>query len=97
MEKNTEIKKQDNGLIFTRSQDATAILQANHEARVDPAKDLRFGRRVASVPMVILEKWIEEGIDYRKISKDPDMKKRFFAKLNDPTWRSFKTTTGHIG
>jgi hypothetical protein len=89
----TYIKKDHagKGLIFRREQDATPVIQQNHEAERDQANDLRFGRRFASVPMVILEKWIEEGIDYRLISKDPKMARAFKQKLSDPEFKYFRT------
>lgn len=84
-------------LIFKQVQDCTAIIEHNKAEQIDPVKDLRFGRKVASVPIDVLDAWIKEGVDYRKIAKDPEMKKKFYAKLNSPEWRYFKTTPGHIG
>lgn len=95
--KDTKIFKGDDGLLIRRSQDATHILDANKEAQVHgQAPDLQFGRRFASVPEVILEKWMEEGVDYRKINHDPEMMKKFKAKLNSPEFRLFRTHTGNL-
>lgn len=89
----------DAKLIFKKSQDVTDILKQNKREFNDSAhqKSMGFGRKVASVPIDVLDKWIEEGVDYRKIMKDPEMRKKFLAKLNDPEWRAFKTYDGHIG
>ena len=84
-------------LIFKKSQDCTDIIESNKREQIDPVADLRMGRKVASVPIDVLDAWIKEGVDYRKIQKDPAMRKKFFAKLNSPEWRYFKTTVGHIG
>jgi len=99
MDKKTEILKDYSGnrIVIKNSLDCTEILRNNKAEQTNPVADLRFGRKVASVPTVVLDAWIKEGIDYRKIGKDPEMKKKFFAKLNSPEWRYFKTTTGHIG
>lgn len=94
-----EIIKDHSGeqLVFKTSQDCTDIIEANKRSQADPDYDLRFGRRVASVPIDVLDAWIKEGIDYRRIKKDPEQKKKFFAKLNSPEWKYFKTTTRRIG
>jgi hypothetical protein len=84
-------------LIFHKSTDLAPILKANKEDRNGAPLDLRFGRKVASVPTDVLDLWITEGIDYRKISKDPAMKKKFYEKLNSREWCAFKTYDGGIG
>lgn len=98
-DKTTEIIKDYSGekLVFKTAQDCSAIIQSNKLDQINPVADYRFGRKVASVPTAVLDAWIKEGIDYRRIGKDKEMKKKFFAKLNDPEFRYFKTTTGHIG
>ena len=84
-------------LIFKKSQDCAPILEANREDRNNPVKDLSFGRKFASVPIDVLDAWIlHDGIDYRKIGKDPEMRKRFMAKLNSRDWSGFKTHTGNL-
>jgi hypothetical protein len=99
MSRTFEIQKDYAGerLVFKKVQDCAPIIEHNKREQVDPVADLRFGRKVASVPIDVLDAWIKEGVDYRRINKDPEMKKKFFAKLNSPEWRYFKTTVGHIG
>ena len=97
MDKKTEIFKGTDGLHIRRSQDATHIRAANKEAQVHgQEKDMKFARRFASIPEIILEKWMEEGIDYRRINKDPVTRKRFMEKLNSPEFRAFRTHTGKL-
>lgn len=84
-------------LVFKTSQDCRAILKANREDRNDPIPDLSFGRKYASIPTAVLDAWIlHDGIDYRKIGKDPEMRKRFMAKLNSREWCGFRTHEGKI-
>lgn len=92
------IKDRDNKqLIFHKQQDCGEILESNREERNSGPQDLSFGRKIASVPIDVLDAWIaHEGIDYRKIGKDPEMRKRFFAKLNSREWSGFKTYSGGI-
>ena len=95
---NTEIFKDQlgQGLHIRRSQDATPILEANKQAQIYGQNDLKFGRKFASVPTVILEKWMEEGIDYRKINHCEKTRKAFMAKMNSPEFRAFRTHTGNL-
>jgi hypothetical protein len=92
------IKDRDNQqLILKKSQDVSPILQANREEMNNPVEDLSFGRKFASVPIDVLDAWIEhEGLDYRKIGKDPAMRKRFFEKINSREWCGFKVHTGNL-
>lgn len=91
-----DIDKTTGDLVVKRSDDVGSILDAN---KIDYNggyydNDLSFGRKMASVPLIVLEEWIKEGIDYRLIGKDPAMAKKFKAKLNSPEFRAFKT---HVG
>jgi len=97
--KTTKIIKDVAGqqLVFRTSDDVGDMLASNKREQNEPAKDLSMRRKVASVPTVILDAWIQEGIDYRQIQKDPAMRKKFFARLNDPEFKFFKTHPGHIG
>ena len=101
MSRTLEIIKDYSGeqLVFHTRQDCSPILEANAIDRSGYQKDLSFGRKVASVPIDVRDAWIREGIDYRKIRKDPSMKKKFLAKLNSPEFKYFKTYSleGHIG
>lgn len=79
------------GLHFRREQRVDPLIEDNKQAEAQGANDLKFGRRFAQVPMVVLEKWIEEGVDYRLIGRDPEMLRKFKRKLADPEWRYFRT------
>jgi hypothetical protein len=88
----------DEGVLgVNRSQDVEAILDAN-KAMVnqnDGYSDSRNTRRVASVPNVVIEKWlIEEGLDI--FSQDPAMKRRVRAKLNSSEYAYLRTAPGRI-
>ena len=83
-------------LIFHKRQDCSDILEENKRLQNESQEDLSFGRRFASVPIDILDKWIEEGVDYRRIGKDPSMAKAFKAKLNSPEFKFFRTHTGNL-
>lgn len=99
MTRKIDIKKDyaNNGLIIHKSQDVSGILQENRQDRNAGPQDLSFGRKIASVPLDVLDAWIKEGVDYRRIAKDPEMRKKFYAKLNSREWSAFKTYDGGIG
>jgi hypothetical protein len=87
----------DQKLHFHTRQECGGVLDANREDRNNGVKDLSFGRKFASVPTAVLDAWkLHEGIDYTKIGKDPDMRKRFLAKLNSREWNGFRTHTGNL-
>ena len=95
----TSIRKDylGNGLHIRRSQDVGDVLNANKELQVHgQAKDLRFGRKFAAVPQIVLEQWAKEGIDYRKINKCEKTKRAFMAKLDSNEFRAFRTHTGRL-
>ncbi len=77
-----------------RTQDVTAILDANKAARDgDRLKGFRFApdyRRVASIPVAAVDIAYANGLD---ILNDTDDLKRF---LNDPANRVFRTTTERV-
>src|SRR5256885_2004425 len=51
-------------------------------------------RRVAHVPNIVIVKWLQEGLDI--FDPDPEMQKRYRAKLNDPDWRWLRTAPGKV-
>lgn len=99
MDRKIEIVKDfaNEKLHFKKQQECGEILDANREDRSYAPKDLSFGRKFASIPVDVLDAWIlHEGLDYRKIGKDPEMRKRFYAKLNSREWNGFRTHTGSL-
>jgi hypothetical protein len=84
-------------LIVHKSQDVSPIIEANRIDRNEGPQDLSFGRKIASVPIDVLDAWIREGVDYRQIKKNPEMRKKFYEKLNSREWSAFKTYDGGIG
>jgi hypothetical protein len=99
MDRKIELIKDYNNeaIVVKKSQDCSNTLLNNRLDRRDGGHDLSFGRKIASVPIDVLDAWkLHEGIDYRKIHDDPEMKKRFYAKLNSRDWSQFKTYDGNI-
>jgi hypothetical protein len=72
--------------------DTAKRLQNEDDRGWSPSRELR---RVAHIPNIIIVKWLnEEGLDI--FDSDPEMQKRYRAKLNDPDWRWLRTAPGRI-
>ena len=82
-------------LTLNRVQDVEPILKFNKMLQNDKSltrgKDLR---RVAKIPMVVIEQWMKEGINL--FSNDPEMKKKVKARLNDPNYQFLRTDLSRL-
>ena len=87
----------ENKLVFHTAQEVGNTIDNNRIDRNAGPQDLSFGRKIASIPTAVLDAWIQEGIDYRLIKKDPEMRKKFYQKLNSREFSAFKTYDGGIG
>jgi hypothetical protein len=81
-------------VIVTRTQDCTPILERNKALANDgdgysPSREFR---RVASVPNVVVEQWLNEGINIF----DPDHWPEIRRRLNDPDNRFLRTAPGRV-
>jgi hypothetical protein len=90
--------KLDNGdLVVERVQDCAPILDRNAELRSMPQKSVgteTWGRHVASIPCVIIERWMNEewqrGNVELKMAGD-EFDKMVQRKLQDPDWKWLRT------
>jgi hypothetical protein len=78
-------------ITFERVQDVEMILEANKALQAAPARS-DWGRLIADIPCVIIEKWLhEEGVNVLGLAADEFA--RFIArKLEDPDWRHLRTS-----
>jgi hypothetical protein len=79
------------GLVhFERVQDVEPILERNKALQSMPQKS-DWGRHIASIPNVILERWIhEEGVNYLALPGE-EFARLIRRKLQDPDWRHLRT------
>ena len=82
-------RARDSIIIVQSMQDVEAILERNKLLRSMPQKSV-WGRHVASIPNVILVKWLNEehargNVALRLFSKEFDAV--IACKLRDPEWR----------
>ncbi len=88
VERKLHYEEQGDRLIIESIQDVEPILNRNLELQKDTSltrgKDMRY---VASIPNIVVEQWMKEGIN---IFKKEDWKK-VKAKLNDPNYKYLRT------
>lgn len=79
-----------------RTQDVEPYLEANKRDRLEtPSWQPFSGRdmyRVASIPLIVVEQWIKEGINLFDSSDKP----KVMARLNSPEYSYLRTMTGKI-
>lgn len=77
-------------ITFERVQDCEPILQRNKELRALPQR-ADWGRHIASIPNVIIEKWMrEDGVNILGLSAE-EWGRFIRRKLDDPDWRHLRT------
>jgi len=81
-------------IIERKTQDVEPFLDRNKELYnagdgYSPSRDLR---RAASIPLVVVEQWLSEGIDIF----NPDHAEAIKRKLNDPENRYLRTAPGTL-
>ena len=97
----TTVRKNNDGTItFETKQDVQGILEQNMREANDNAnrkKEDTFGRKVASIPLNILNAWCKEwGITLQQLNKDPAYKARMMARLRDRDYLKLRTDHGKI-
>lgn len=85
---------ENGGLVVRRTQDVEPILE--HNKRLATADDgyspSRDVRRVASIPLAVIEQWRAEGFDLLGQYDPKELRRR----LNDPDNRFFRTAPGKL-
>lgn len=88
----------DGSFTIERKQDLDDIVKVNRKSFNDSSRkgDLSFGRRVASIPNVIVEKWLKENINLFDYGIDPDVTREINKRLNSPEYRWMRTHNSRI-
>jgi glycerophosphoryl diester phosphodiesterase len=86
-------------LTVVRTQDVEPILEHNKTLRtIEQRSD--WGRHVASVPNVVLEKWLNEELDRGNVTMQfgtDEFYQMVERKLRDPEYRAFRTDASFNG
>jgi len=86
----------DDGKIVETNQDVTDIIEKNKQEYNNSStkwgEDV-FDNKIASIPLTVIDKLNQQGI---MRGFNLSIKKKFFAWLNDPDNRFFRTKQGRI-
>lgn len=85
----------DDTTIIERVQDVQPYLdrnKADQAANVQGARRSKELRRVASIPLVVVEQWLKEGIDVFNPAHAVKVKRR----LQDPEYRYLRTDASRL-
>ncbi len=86
----------DDELTVVNQQDCEPTIELNKKLYNDGTEGYgptREWRRIASIPNIILEKWLkEEGIRFW----DSEDTHKLAAKLDDPEWKFLRTAPGKV-
>lgn len=86
----------DDDVTIERVQDVEGILEENKRVYDEDQNRKAFGRRVASIPNIVIEQWMKEGINIFNMNSDPDVRKKIFMKLNSPDWKHLRTHNSRL-
>jgi len=99
----TEMRGDGGKLVVKRTQDTTAYLEANRaEFNEAPSwrpyasgrKDKAM-RKVASIPLIVIEQWMREGLNF--FDPSPETQKKIAQKLNSNEYQHLRTYPGRVG
>ncbi len=84
----------DRLVVEERIQDVEPVLERNkalltHDDGYSPSRDMR---RIASVPNIIIEQWLKEGVNVF----DPNCEAEVMRRLNSSDWAHLRTAGGKI-
>lgn len=85
---------EDGTLYMERKQDIAPILEMNHQRLTTgdgytPSRDMRH---VATIPLIVLEQWMKEGLDFT----DPNDTPEILRRLNNGEWARLRTSEGKL-
>jgi hypothetical protein len=94
------VKNSDGTLSLGTTQDVSEILKQNKfeaDNNVNRKNTDTFGRKVASIPLNVVNAWCKEwGVTYEQFLYDPEVKVKMFARLRDPEYQLLRTDLGQI-
>jgi hypothetical protein len=93
--KHSMLRDDNGGLRFLAEQDTEAHIDRNkamatHNDGYTPTREMR---RVASIPAIVMLKWLNEEGWW---ALDPGAANKLAQKLNDPTWAYLRTAPGTV-
>ena len=93
------IKNRDGTISIGSTQDVSSILAQNvHEANNNTnRKNNAFGRKIASIPMNMINAWCKEwNCTMQQLLSETEFKAKMMASLRDPDYLKLRTDHGRI-
>lgn len=88
-------RETDGGFTIQSVQDVEPILENNKTLQSVTQKS-DWGRHIASIPLVMIEKWSKEsGVNLLALPKD-EFARFIKRKIDDPDYRWLRTTSGAV-
>jgi hypothetical protein len=99
----TVFRREQGRVVVQRTQDTTPYLEANRRELAEAPSWNPYGsgrkdkalRKVASIPMIVVEQWMREGLNI--FDPSPETQKRIAQKLNSNEYRDLRTFPGKVG
>lgn len=95
----TVMKAEQGKLVVLRTQDTTGYLEQNKALMNDAPSWRPYAntsmRKVASIPMIVVEAWMKEGVNI--FDPSPEMQKKIAQKLNSNEYEYLRTYPGRVG
>ena len=90
----TETTVGNGQVIEKRVQDVEPVLERNKALLThdDGYSSDRSMKRAASIPLIVVEQWLKEGVDIFNREHEREVMRR----LNSPEWRHLRTSEGRL-
>lgn len=91
------VDNKDGTISFNRFQDSEEIVEQNKLEFNDSDQDKGSAlRKVASIPNMVIEQWLKEGINIMDMGRCPETRRRVLQKLNSPDYRYLRTHNSRL-
>jgi hypothetical protein len=96
----TQMRVEQGKMVIKRTQDTTGYLEQNRREFNEaptwrPYAGPRAMRKVASIPNIVVEQWMREGVNI--LDPSPEMQKKVAEKLNSNEYAYLRTYPGRVG
>lgn len=95
----TEITAKDGKVVVCRTQDVEPYIEQNKRELAEAPTWRPYAntnlRKVASIPNVVVEQWMREGLNI--FDPSPETQRKIAAKLNSNEYQYLRTYPGRVG
>jgi hypothetical protein len=95
----TTITAANGQLVVKREQDVSGYLEQNKRELAEAPSWRPYAgmnmRKVASIPMIVVEQWMKEGVNV--LDPSPEAQRKVAQKLNSNEYQHLRTYPGQVG